>query len=124
MAVLRGGIGAVGVRHEHVGDQGRGQMSIDGTGEYIGRFAHRLPPLKLLPAAQEFVIDGTDLVHDAPGALMIGQELFDLLLIGLGYVIHLGSFASPTDGEIVFWTVATAFGAFAAGFSAAFVAFD
>ena len=99
-------------------------MRIERSGEDMDYFAHRRILLEPLPAVQEFAIDRADLVQNSPGALMICQKLLDLLDIGLGYVIHLWTFAGSTDGEIVFGTVTTAFGAFAVGFSTAFVALD
>lgn len=99
-------------------------MRIERSGEDMDYCAHRRILLEPLPAVQEFAIDRTDLVQDSPGALMICQKLLDLLDIGLRHVIHLGTFAGLTDGEVVFGAVTTAFGALAVGFSTAFVALD
>jgi hypothetical protein len=89
-----------------------------------GRLSDHGESLKLLSTAEKFVVDLGDLLQDLAGSLVVGNELCNLIVRLLWYVIHLRSQPRVADRKIVLGTMTGPVGALASRFATAFVTFD
>jgi hypothetical protein len=89
-----------------------------------GRLSNHGESLKLLSTAEKFVVDLGDLLQDLAGSLVVGNELCNLIVRLLWYVIHLRSQPRVADRKIVLGTMTGPVGALASRFATSFVALD
>jgi hypothetical protein len=108
---------------EHIGEEQAALFAIEERGRRGRSLAHG-DFSERMAAPQQLAIDGADLVHDLAEPMIVGQTFGGLGVIGLGDVIHLGSLAIVTEGEVVLGAMTGAGGAFASRLAAGFVALD
>lgn len=108
---------------QHVGQQPGANAQIEGVGEQQGALAHRGPSQRLSPT-QQFVIDLGDLFQDLSNLGVVGQALADLLVVGLGNVVHPRRRSAIAHRKVVLGSVSLPVGAPAVGIAAALVALD